>query len=227
METSKEILKELQETAPFLGKEGLSRVPYTLPAGYFEGFTEILMKRIQTGHAGFSEPESGRELAEISPLLVGLQKKNTYQVPEGFFESWKAKIPAVETNPSKGISMPSMADHTNSRPSPIRRISIPMRMVRYAAAACIIALLGTTVFNLIYHRNITDPITSLNSVSDQDMANYMDADDIHWTPGLTSSAETASVEFSDNDIHELLGSVPDDELEQYFPALPEQKRTVN
>jgi hypothetical protein len=107
------------------------------------------------------------------------------------------------------------------------KISLPVRMIRYAAAACIAGLIGITVFNLVNHPPVTDPITSLNSVSDQDMANYLDADDIHWTPGIASSTKTASVEFNDNDIHELLSSVPDDELEQYFPELPGQKRTIN
>ena len=56
----------------------------------------------------------------------------------------------------------------------------------------------------------------LTTVSDQDMANYLDADDIHWTPGIRF-LETASVEFTDNDIHELFSNVPDEELEQYVP----------
>jgi hypothetical protein len=226
METRNQILTELQEIAPFLGREGLSRIPYNLPAGYFEGFPGILMNRIHMREEGFQEPETGLEIGEISPLLAGLQKKNTYQVPQGFFESLNIKIPA-EMAPAKLVSMAPSLTQTDSGSDRPRRISLPVRMVRYAAAACIAALIGITVFNLFNHRNLTDPITSLNSVSDQDMANYLDADDIHWTPGITSSSETASVEFNDNDIHELLSSVPDDELEQYFPELPGQKRTVN
>ena len=77
------------------------------------------------------------------------------------------------------------------------------------------------------HLSVTDPINGLTTVSDQDMANYLDADDIHWTPGISSSSETASVEFSDNDIHELFSNVSDDELEQYVPSLPLNKGTEN
>jgi len=225
METSNEILTELLEIAPFLGKEGISRVPYALPQGYFEGFPGILMNRIQNGDAGFQEPENDLEIAEISPLLAGLQKKTTYQVPPGFFESLDIKIPGKAMMPPKLVSIPAVLN----RPDFGRKgkISVPIRMLRYAVAACIAFMIGITVFNLVSHRSISDPLISLNSVSDQDMANYLDADDIHWTPGIASSTETASVEFNDNDIHELLSSVPDDELEQYFPELPGQNRTVN
>jgi hypothetical protein len=52
-------------------------------------------------------------------------------------------------------------------------------------------------------------------------------EDIHWTPGVSSSSGTASVEFNDNDIHELFSNISDDELEQYVPSLPLNKGTVN
>jgi hypothetical protein len=227
MESKNQILTELQEIAPLLANEGLFRIPYTLPAGYFEGFPGILMNRIHIKDDSFQEPETGLEIAEISPLLAGLQKKETYRVPQGFFESMKIDIPAADTSPVKLVSMASPETQQISRSGQKRTISLPVRMLRYAAAACIVAVIGMTVFNLSNNRNITDPIKSLNSVSDQDMANYLDADDIHWTPGIASPSETASVEFNDNDIHELLSSVSDDELEQYFPELPGQKRTVN
>jgi hypothetical protein len=59
------------------------------------------------------------------------------------------------------------------------------------------------------------------------MANFLDAEDIHWTPGVSSSSGTASVDFNDNDIHELFSNISDDELEQYVPALPLNKANVN
>jgi hypothetical protein len=37
----------------------------------------------------------------------------------------------------------------------------------------------------------------------------------------------ASVDLNDNDIHDLLTNVPDDELEQYSALLPKEKGTVN
>ncbi len=226
MEHPNEILTELQEIAPFLGKT-ISRVPYAVPARYFKDFSDILMFRIQMETAGISEPLPEQEISEISPLLAGLQKKNPYRLPEGYFESRKPNIPESEKVPAKLVALasavPALAKSTLPRS---KRVGFtPLRVIRYAAAACIIALLGIAAFNITFHRNIADPIQGLATVSDQDMANYLDSDDIHWTPGINT--ETASVDFSDNDIHELLSSVPDDELEQYSNTLPEDKGTVN
>jgi hypothetical protein len=218
METSKEILTELQEIAPNLGITAISRTPYAVPRGFFEGFAESLMNRIHM-EAVFSEPDAGQlnaevlpllEIEEISPLLAGLKNKNTYQVPTGYFESLKTKIPAFESKPFA----------TKTKQAPV----FTLKFVKYAAAACLVALLGIVVFNLTYHKNI-DPIKDLAKVSDQDMANYLDSDDIHWTPGISTSS--ASVDFNENDVHDLLSTVTDDELEQYSATLPEEKRNVN
>ncbi len=110
--------------------------------------------------------------------------------------------------------------HKKTKQAPV----FNLKFVKYAVAACIVALLGIALFNLTYHKN-TDPIKDLATVSDQDMANYLDSDDIHWTPGISTSS--ASVDFNENDVHDLLSTVTDDELEQYSAALPEEKRNVN
>ena len=210
METPRDIIaEELLEIAPFLGRNAFLRTPYAVPVGYFNNFTGKLMERISLEKRSVSNNDAVQEIAEISPLLAGLQKKNPYSLPPGYFETWKAALPESEKKPAK-----------------VLRMSTSTRFVRYAAAACIVALLGIAVLTIGNHRKITDPITDLANVSDQDMANYLDSDDIHWTPGV-SSTEIASVAFNDNDIHDLLSSVPDDELEQYSALLPEDKGTVN
>ena len=86
--------------------------------------------------------------------------------------------------------------------------------------------LGSITFNITHNQNV-DPINGLTTISDQDIANYLDSDDIHWTPDNTSDLQTSTVDLSDNDIHDLLSSVPDVELEQYSLLLPEQKPSVN
>jgi hypothetical protein len=224
METRNQILTELQEIAPQLGQQGLSRIPYGVPSGYFADFPDLLMIRIHLESTGYTE-NAGREISEISPLLSGLRNKVTYQAPEGFFKSLHTKIPAVDNTTPVVPFFNSLSGTKSLRGKKV--IPLPMRIIRYAAAACIVGLIGIATFNVTHHRNITDPIMGLTTVSDQEMANYLDADDIHWTPGVTSPAETASVEFSDEDIHDLFKGVPDVELEQYILALPEQKGTVN
>jgi hypothetical protein len=222
METRIQILTELQEFAPYLGKLQIFQVPYAVPAGYFEDFTEILMNRIRFEGTNFGESASDisakDEISEISPLLASLKSRNPYQVPTGYFESLNTKMPVTENIPSKLVALPGS--------NKTRKISMPMRIVRYAAAACIVGLIGVVSFNITQHLKI-DPVNGLTSVSDQDMANFLDAADVHWTPDNSPSTETASADFNDNEIHELLNGVPDAELEDYSLALPEEKRAVN
>jgi hypothetical protein len=254
MKNSKEILTELREIAPVLSRDGVSRIPYGIPSGYFEDFSAKLMRRIHWETAGISDSENAgissgtepadispqEEISTISPLLAGLQKKNPYQVPAGYFEALKTKIPsseessivnAAESISSKRVALPSGLSASgsihfkqgsiSSQEKPVFSLS---RVLKYAVAACLIGLLGITIYNM-NNRNVTDPISGLTTVSDQDMANFLDAADFHWTPGSTS--ETATVDFSDNDIHELFSNISDAELEQYHIASPAEKRSVN
>ena len=221
MERSSEILTELLEIAPFLGRAGVFSTPYAIPVGYFQDFADILMYRIRFEAEGFGEINSvsaPEEIVEISPLLAGLKNKNPYQVPDGYFEVLNTKFPIKENVPPKLTALP--------RTNKTKRISIPMRIVRYAAAACIVGMLGIFTFKITHNQNM-DPINGLTTISDQDMANYLDSDDIHWTPDNTTNLQTSTVDLSDNDIHDLLSSVPDVELEQYSLLLPEQKPSVN
>jgi hypothetical protein len=221
MESSSEILTELLEITPFLGKAGVLGTPYVIPIGYFEDFADILRYRIQFEYDGFGELKSEsapEEISEISPLLAGLKNKNPYQVPAGYFERLDSKMQVSENLAPKLVSVPQS--------NKARKISIPMRIVRYAAAACIVGMLGIFTFKITHNRGV-DPIRGLTTISDQAIANYLDSDDIHWTPDNTPDLQTSTVDLSDNDIHDLLGNVPDVELEQYSLLLPEQKPSVN
>lgn len=221
MESRNQILTELLEIAPFLGRAGGLRAPYIIPDGYFENFADLLIYRIRFESDGFGEINSlsaPEEIAEISPLLAGLKNKNTYRVPVGYFEHLDTNIRGSENVPPK-LTVAPQSNKT-------KKISIPMRIVRYAAAACVVGMIGIFTFNIKHNQNV-DPITGLTTISDQAIANYLDSDDIHWTPENPSAMETSTVNLTDNDIHDLLGGVPDVELEQYSLLLPEQKPSVN
>ncbi len=101
MERSNEILAELLESAPYLVKQDQTRIPYSIPEGYFDSFPEILMFRIRLEASINKEilkdvPEisSRQEIADISGLLAGLRDKNPYWVPKDYFDSLNFKIPA-------------------------------------------------------------------------------------------------------------------------------------
>jgi len=221
MKSSNEILTELLEITPFLGRSGILIAPYSVPSRYFEDFADILMYRIRFEATDFGDAKvisASDEIEQISNLLAGLRNTNPYQVPAGFFESPETKL-QVPKNTERKLS-PVTGSY---KP---KKISIPMRIVRYATAACIVGIIGIATFN-ITHRQIVDPINGLTKVSDQDMANFLDADDVHWAPENSFDLQKSTVNLSDADIHDLLGSVPDVELEQYALLLPEQKPSVN
>ncbi len=73
-----------------------------------------------------SEPEY------VSPLLAGLRNKTTYTVPAGYFKTLEVEIP-------KAVDSPLVALPPVKHAAP-RRIAYPLRAIRYAAAACIIAM---------------------------------------------------------------------------------------
>ena len=83
--------------------------PYTVPAGYFEGFAQQMLDRIKTGQeagnagsaqsdslsAGFGQEaplSSGEELSLISPLLSRIGKKMPFEAPEGYFSELTAAV---------------------------------------------------------------------------------------------------------------------------------------
>ena len=56
--------------------------PYQVPEYYFQQLPAIIMQRIKAAE----EENSNKEIEILSPLLGGLKKKNTYQVPQGYFD---------------------------------------------------------------------------------------------------------------------------------------------
>jgi len=223
MERSNEILTELLEIAP--GLKNLRTSPYNVPQGYFDDFMVVLKQRIFREHTAHpEEQDAAAETYALSPLLSSLRDKQTYSIPDGYFEDLEKKIP---------FEIPVDKLETILRPVPAPAAAIPnlskrpsglLKFARYAAAACIVAMLGITALKLSVSRNV-DPITSLKSVSDSDMANYLDNDDVHWNPG--PAGETVMMDLSDNDIHELLNGVSDAELQNYFPVVHAQTQPVN
>jgi hypothetical protein len=232
MEIIQDILTELGEIAPGMRKIGRLGTPYAIPEGFFEDFAKVLLNRINFEESPLAEPDPLIETAEISPLLAGLRKINPYRVPDGYFANTTTKIPAFDINKPKLAQIETGSPALDStyignediRGNKTGRISTLSRITKYAGAASLVSLLGITIFN-VTNRNLPDPLHGLTTVSDQDMANYLDADDIHWTPG--PAPEAASNEYSDNDIHTLFSNISDVELEQYHPELPFEKGKAN
>ncbi len=203
MERLNEIEAELSEISPVLGKSRITVLPYVVPAGYFDHFAENLLQKIRMTE--LEDPHA--ELIALSPLLAGLDRKMPYRIPAGYFNEFRTDTASFR--------------HTEPR---LVRMRSGRRVTKYAIAAMVTGLIATAAF-FTFNRSGADPLKELANVSSQDIANYLDAHDVHWVPG--STVQGASADFNDNDISDLLSNVSDSELEQYLPDSPEEKQVTN
>lgn len=113
----------------------------TVPDGYFERLAGNILKRI---HA--LENDVIAELNEISPLIAGIGSKETYTVPEGYFN--KLSFVEKQQETAKVIS-----------------ISKRRSFFKYAAAAVITGLLGLSIVNIVDNNHETDSSTMIAKIT--------------------------------------------------------------
>jgi hypothetical protein len=192
--------EELEMLSPLLS--GLDKkTPFSLPFGYFKELSGNLV-------AGMQAVEFVRdELEDTSALLVGLKEKKPYTVPDGYFESLSETI--------------LQRVKQNRRPSKVISISKSKSWLKYAAAAAITGLILTTGI-LYFDRTrptVEDPAAGLVKVSDQEIVNYMENEDIPLAGtsifNNNNSVVASLDEFNDTDIKDLMSDVSDNELVQY------------
>ncbi len=191
--------EELEILSPLLS--GMNRkAPFAIPAGYFSELPDNLVSGMQA--VEFVK----EELEELSPMLAGLRHINSFALPQGYFD---------------GLAT-SVLDRVKVKRPVAKVVSFgrAKSWLKYAAAAAVVGLvatLGLRQFNHA-HASVVDPIASLVKVSDQEMANYLEYQDIPLPKSLDStSAGQALVmsDINDNDIQDLMGYVSDNELQQY------------
>jgi len=215
---------------------------FSVPTGYFEGFASGLMDMIKAGTnlPGLGEPFSAREeLAGLSPLLSGLDKRMPYQTPEGYFEDLSAISPAlIEVKDNATYEVPenyfeTLPEIITARVRPARtpaKVILMRRNTRrtwwqYSAAAVVVGF----VFAIGWLRlhtpaskpgmNGVDVTQGLAKVSDQDIESYLDNQDNHtsqFQQDADAGNSIAALEFSDSDIKSFLGDISDNELKQYM-----------
>jgi hypothetical protein len=214
---------------------------FNVPDGYFEGFAEGLLARIKAGtgsgeragaRPGFEPmktvPESvDQELATLSPVLAQLRSKETYRMPEGYFEEVSPILAvAKELNP---YTVPEEYFHQLpvevEKKRPAKVVAFGGRRTRlwqYSAAAVVAGLILTIGWLRLHvpgSHGGTPANVPLNiaKVSDQDLQNFLaDTHTDSDSPVDQSAANTASLEFNDGEVKSLLGEIPDGELKQYM-----------
>src|SRR5688572_21775846 len=76
------ILQELIELQSSLAERDGLQPPYQVPAGYFNGLADEILKRIRA----FESDNPAEELENLSPLLNSISKKMPYAAPAGYFD---------------------------------------------------------------------------------------------------------------------------------------------
>ncbi|HEY4337581.1 MAG TPA: hypothetical protein VGM89_16830, partial [Puia sp.] len=212
---------------------------FNVPEGYFEGFAEGMLARIKSGEGarpGFVSMKAVAETADqelnaLSPLLAQLRSKETYRMPEGYFEELSPVLTLANkltpyTVPSAYFQeLPAEINQKISEPHEVKRPAKVVafgggrtRLWRYSAAAVVAGLI-LTIGWLRLQVSGGKPIkpaenmtTSLTRVSDQDLQSFLADQD-------TTLAQPVNVvamqDFNDNDLKTFLGDVPDGELKQY------------
>ncbi len=177
-----------------------------VPAGYFDQLSTNILQKIM--HAQSNEVL--QELESISPFVSSIGNKNVYQVPQGYFEQIALRI----TNEAKVVKL-----------NPLRKI------IKYAAAAVVVGLLGVGVFKFIDNNKVKPDASSiavfneankilkegsfekeLENISDKDLEKYLSDNGVDVAAGLVASTiddesklpEVYDYLFDDNTLNEFL-----------------------
>jgi len=147
---------------------------FIIPDGYFENLGEQIISRAHledlkeenTGN-GFSVPEHYFEdLAgnitsriKVEELAAVTSNNESFSVPEGYFDKLHQNILAktTEAEPAKVINIKQRS--TN--------------WIRYAAAACITAMIGTGIFLNYSPKEDSDINSALSKIPDTEIVNYL------------------------------------------------------
>jgi hypothetical protein len=189
-------MEEEEIVAPFAGISKSN--PFSLPEGYFEQFATQVMQKVRSG-------EVADELAELSPLLADAPKSMPYSVPAGYFDQLDTRLATAMEPDTKVVPL---------RP---RRMSV----YKWAAAACMIILAGTSTMLYMQHHTIETRSAatislaeaSLSDVSDQEIVEYlqshMDAFDKEDLVGYTAAS-------AESDNASLPAGLSEEDIESYL-----------
>ncbi len=227
------IENELREFAPALvGKQ--SPLPYEVPVGYFEQFPQRMLQLAK-------QDDVKEEIEVISPLLAGLSKKMPFTVPEGYFELSTASllntigksipytVPAgyFEELPQRMLRQVQAGNnignttHTAPSGSGAKVISMGRSWIRYAAAAVVTAVLALAGW--LYFRPASDSLgvsPAFVKQLDKEIREISDEEILEFTNPTSTiyygTAVLAPGELSGSEVHDLLGDVSDEALQQYL-----------
>jgi hypothetical protein len=220
-----------------LPKTNTEQPVFTVPEGYFENFAASVLAKIR------SQPSvpAADELAELSPVLAAIPKRQPYHVPEDYFQHLATGLPALVND---GEALPDLLqNHTKQMPFTVpdgyfdglaaqvaAKVAKPqakvvrLRFMRYAAAAIVIGLIALT--GLFYWKRtgsvVPDPdkqpdvwvAQKLKNIPKQDIEAFLkNVDTGHNSRELAQKGGKA-------DVQALLRDVSTTELDAFLKELP-------
>jgi hypothetical protein len=234
------IIHELNELKSSLANAS-QRDVYQVPAGYFEGLPDQLLKRVKALEAG----SVSEELEHLSPLLNSISKAMPYSVPEDYFSTLENELRQTIASNSEQTAQEELeilspllsglknqstftvprgyfenlqpAVHGDHTASEAKLVSITSRKwFRYAAAAVVTGFIVTIGFLALNKENAIDPETKSYAWVKSNLKK-VSTDDINEFVEL-AKAETAEVvkPGTKEDISNLLKDVSDNEIQEFL-----------
>lgn len=228
--SQKDIIQELSDLGSSLSTSE-KRNPYSVPAGYFDGFAARLMDRLkEAGEA--TEPAWSRE--------------NVYQVPEGYFDTFSANmlqqikaLPDHQNSQEEIEALSPLLSSLKNRPvfsvpehyfetlnpaipaqeaAPAKVVSISRRKwFSLAAAAVVIGFISIIGFKMLNKQPdaIKDPAgwvkaKVINKVDSATVDNFV------ALAKETTAAETENTATAHADVKELIKDIPQNEINKFL-----------
>lgn len=233
------ILQELQQLNSSLGDVAYQNT-YQVPAGYFAGLADEILKRIKA----LESTTAKEELSHLSPLLSSIKKEIPFSVPDGYFDTLEKKVEQTISNeidqaPQEELVelSPLLKDlkkkttytvpegyfenlqpvvDVESKRSEAKVIPITKRKwFRYAAAAIVIGFVASLTF-ILRDKQPVDPDTKSYAWIQKNLKK-VSTDDINEFVEL-ANAETADVVKVDakNEISNLVKDISDKEIQDFL-----------
>jgi hypothetical protein len=190
---SDDVLAILREENKELPDVGFSDKVTNLPTGYFDQLAGSIMAKIKALETG----SAADELRSLSPMLSGIQNKNVFEVPQGYFETLAENtLAAIQPQQAKIIVMR-------------KRSTVFMK---YAVAAAFTGMMALGVFKF------TNPVASENKLDavvlnglqinkehsfDQELAKVSDEDIIRYLQANGENVDAQTVASQTLDEKEL------------------------
>ena len=243
------ILDELNQISPLVAGIGAAN-PYTVPEGYFEAFSELLMARIKVERLNAKE-----ELEMLSPLLSSISRKVPYEMPANYFselsdhalggakaidfvnEELENLSPLMNSLKGKSVyEAPEgyfdtladqiLAEAKKQKPAKVVAFRPVKKIMRYAVAAVVIGVMAISVW--LSQREPGKPSIAkiengIEAASDEEILNFIQSSEAP----LAETVLTSDDEMSVADMKVMLADVSDKELEQFVNESLEQNHRLS